>query len=211
MAEVLGIISAIIAIVDATQKICEQVRDAHDLPEAFTVIHSQLPLVGSVLRAAEDKYPGKQTADEPQIEATLQSCRLQAEKLRILFEKVCPPAHTGRLQRYKKALENTIRDRTARVEHLWTSILRSLQVLETFHVFASLNAHGEIEDALSDIENVEDSLPGNDGQNNINVYGGSKTMISTGSGANQNIEGHGTYTAASMTFTQNHGPGQGTQ
>jgi hypothetical protein len=127
---VLGIISSIIAIIDATKQVYEAVEDATGLPENFKKSAAKLPTISKLLKDAENFI--ENIADKPTKLAfipTLEDCKVQATKLQQLFEKVMPEKGASRVDRYMKAFRTIGKGR--RVEDLIGGILDNLQLLAT--------------------------------------------------------------------------------
>jgi N-terminal domain on NACHT_NTPase and P-loop NTPases len=127
---VLGIISSIIAIIDATRQVYEAVEDATGLPENFKKSAAKLPTISKLLKDAENYI--ENIADESiklAFTPTLEDCKVQATKLQQLFEKVMPEKGASRLDRYMKAVRTI--GKGGRVEDLIRGILDNLQLLTT--------------------------------------------------------------------------------
>ncbi|KAH8797868.1 hypothetical protein F5884DRAFT_825522 [Xylogone sp. PMI_703] len=127
---VLGIISSIISIVDATKQVYEAVEDEAGLPTNFKKSATKLPLISKLLEDAE-RYVNN-VADESVKAAftpTLEDCKVQATHLQELFEKVMPEEGDSRWERYVKAARTI--GKGGRVESLVGRILDDLQLLTT--------------------------------------------------------------------------------
>ena len=88
---VLGIISSIISIIDATKQVYEAVEDKAGLPKNFKKSAIKLSLISKLLEDAE-RYVNT-AADESTKAAfipTLKDCKVQATQLQELFGKVMP-------------------------------------------------------------------------------------------------------------------------
>ena len=88
---VLGIISSIISVINATKRIYEAIEDEAGLPTNFKKSATKLPLIAKLLEDVE-RYVNN-AADESIKAActpTLVDCKVQATHLRELFEKVMP-------------------------------------------------------------------------------------------------------------------------
>ena len=88
---VLGIISFVIAIIEATNQVYEAVKDESSLPTNFKNSARKLPFISKLLEDAE-RYINN-AADESikvAFAPTLEDCKVQAIHLQELFAKVMP-------------------------------------------------------------------------------------------------------------------------
>lgn len=197
---VLGIISSIISIVDATKQVYDAVQDQAGLPENFRKSAAKIPLISKLLRDAE-LYVNN-AADEATKLAftpTLEDCKTQATKLQKLFESVIPGDRDSRLNRYCKAARTI--GKGGRVESLIMEILRDLQLLTTeFPEVTALGEKEELAKAVEEVLKMDPSLPDNFEKMPANAhYGSGAQNINTGSGIQHNNSGTG---------NQNSGSGQ---
>lgn len=165
---VLGIISSVIAVTQATQKIFDAAKDAKGLHEAFRKAAEKLPLVLRTLKAAEqiqEKLEAEFTtsndaARKQEIEATsnaveplFETCEINARALKDIFRKVMPGDDATRRERYTKALKSVLPGKKQKVEGLMQEILESLQLLQNHHYFQAANADAAA-DAQIDFEQI---------------------------------------------------------
>lgn len=130
----IGLISGIIAILDASHRVYRAVEHGSGLPPSFRDIGSQLPLIKDSLQTA-----CRGLAEEPvspdfsgALRAALEGCRLKAVGLERILRAAMPPAGASRTTRYFRALR-TISHAT-KVEGLMDGIMRDLHVLTANHV-----------------------------------------------------------------------------
>jgi hypothetical protein len=100
-AEVIGLISGTIAIIDETAKVYAAANHASGLPEAFRDIAKRLPLVQETLEAVQKHLNAN--PDEACYQAmkpVLEGCKDKATRLKAIFEKVVPHADASRMDRY---------------------------------------------------------------------------------------------------------------
>lgn len=159
-AEVVGLISAIISIVDAIGKVSKALKDANDLPRAFHEVAERLPLVRDTLRAVESHI--KNSADEgtyQAIEKVLKNCKDKAAQLDELFKVVAPSQGRPRMKRYAVALLRV--GKQNRVENLATGMMEDARLLVlNYAVQAASEAQvSELRDAIEDLSSMESSLP----------------------------------------------------
>jgi NACHT NTPase-like protein len=196
---VLGIISSIISIIDATKQVYEAVEDQTGLPTNFKKSAAKLPLISKLLESAENYIQG--TDDESirlAFTPTLEDCKAQATKLQELFEKVMPEEGDTRWDRYVKAARTI--GKGGRVEDLIRGILDDLQLLATkFPAVTTPRTKEQLEKAIEEVSKMEPSLP--DGFEKLPAY------AHYGSGDQYSITG-GTAHINSGSGNQNSGSGQ---
>ena len=197
---VLGIISSVISIIDATKQVYEAVEDEAGLPKNFKKSAAKLPLISKLLEDAET-YVNK-AADKITKVAfapTIENCKIQATQLQELFAKVLPKEGDSRWDRYAKAARTI--GKGGRVESLTKGILDNLQLLATnFPEVTTPRGKEQLAKAIEEVSKMEPSLPDGFEQLPAYVYYGSGAQnINTGSGTQHNNSGSG---------NQNSGSGQ---
>lgn len=193
-AEVLGIISAVISIVDATIKVYNAAKDEVGLPPSFKTVVTKLPLVSKLLEDAE-RYVENGADKDLTLTFTpiVTDCNVKATQLQQLFEKVVAAEGDSRFQRYVKAARTI--GKGGRVETLMKAILDNLQLLTAqFPQAVSRRGQENLTAAIEDVSKIEPSLP--DG------FEDAPTFANYGSGA-QNVNTG----AGSLYYHQNSGPG----
>ena len=128
-AEVIGIISGVIAIIDATTKIYSAAKDASGLPEAFRDIATRLPLVCNTLQTLSGNLTSTIPDEEccEAIKPVLQRCESRETQLEKIFKDVIPPADASRMERCALAALTWGKGDT--VESLMKGILEDVQLL----------------------------------------------------------------------------------
>jgi len=183
MAEALGIISSILAILDAIKATYKKVNDAARLPKAFQKIISQTDLAWDILAEVEERYTIEEARDQDKIHASLKVCEEDVKSLQTLYDIVCNHADGNWMSRYKRHISNMAHDRPRKAEELWKRLLETLQVLTSYHIFRSLPTPVEtLETAIEEIEDTEDSLPERPAGNSI--FEGPVGSVHSGSGPN---------------------------
>ncbi len=127
---VIGLIAAVIDIVQATKKVYDAANDATGLPEAFREVAKNLPLVEDTLRLVKDSVDEKTCTV---INPVIKTCEVKAGSLKKLFDEVVPKEGAKRMERYVKALRSL--GKGSRVEDLMGEILEELQLLAARRVF----------------------------------------------------------------------------
>lgn len=178
----LGIISAIISIIDATRKVYEAVKDEAGLPTNFKKSATKLPLISKLLEDAERYVEAADEATEIAFTPTLEDCKAQAIQLQELFSKVMPEEGESRWDRYMKAARTI--GKGGRVESLVGGILDDLQLLTTrFPKATTERTKEQLAKAVEEVTKMEPSLP--DGFEQMPAY------AHYGSGAQNNNTGSG--------------------
>jgi hypothetical protein len=192
-AEVIGIISGTIAILDAVTKVYSAVIDASGLPPAFRDVARRLPLVQHTLQTAET-HLNKYNPDEESYRAmkpTLEGCKDKAKRLEKIFQKVVPRDNTPTLERYFMAVRTV--GKGDRVETLMKGMLEDVQLLTGNRAIeAATEAQvGELEKALKEVSTIPPSLPTDGSSPSITNFGPGPQNIHTGSGNQNNNTGSG--------------------
>ncbi|EEU37247.1 uncharacterized protein NECHADRAFT_78331 [Fusarium vanettenii 77-13-4] len=132
-ADVTGVISSIITIIDTSIKIYRAAVNASDLPQSFGDAAARLPLVQDTLRLAtgglnEDALDAESHAT---LTLALEKCTNRAAVLLDIFQIVIPSERASRRERYLRALKTI--PQAEKVESLMSGILVDLQLLATNH------------------------------------------------------------------------------
>jgi flagellin-specific chaperone FliS len=156
---IVGLISAVISIIEATKTIYDAAKDAKGQPEAFRQVAARLPLVIDILHSAEEKTHTLEETAQEALEPILESCKAKAENLKKIFQKVIRKDDDKWYDRYKKAL--SILGKGDKVECLMEGILKDIQVLacERLKGTASETQVKEIEEAIKQMDEMPSSLP----------------------------------------------------
>ncbi|SCO30799.1 uncharacterized protein FFMR_02000 [Fusarium fujikuroi] len=134
-AEVLGIISGVVTVIEATITLYKTAKDSSGLPPSLRDAASRLPLIQESLTIAAH---GIQRDDQPPpesytaLEVVLQACSDKAAQLHHIFESMVPPSGATRTHRYLRAVKSFPQVDKANV--LVEGILGDLQVLTLNHV-----------------------------------------------------------------------------
>lgn len=135
-AEVLGIVSGAITLIEASIKLYKTAKDSSGLPPHLRDAATRLPLIQSSLQtAAERIQQDRQPESYAALEAVLQACSDRAAQLYQIFETMVPRTGATRTQRYVKAVRSF--PQVDRANALIEEILADLQVLTLDHVVKS--------------------------------------------------------------------------
>lgn len=180
---VIGLISGVISIIEATKTVSDAAGDAKGQPEAFRQVAARLPLVVEILRSAEK---GAQALDETKLDAieeTLESCKAKAETLKKIFQKVIRTDDDKWFDRYKKALSTL--GKGDKVECLMEGILKDTQLLacEKLMGIATESQVMELEEGIEEMMEMPSSLQDETGTVTQNHNGSGNNNANAGRGA----------------------------
>ncbi|KAH7123260.1 hypothetical protein B0J13DRAFT_679985 [Dactylonectria estremocensis] len=137
-AEVIGLVSGIISLIDAALKIYNAASDASGLPSDFRDVASRLPLINESLFTARQALQDEPETPEATTALTtmLKACTTKAVALQAIFQAVIPGEGAKRLERYSKALKTI--PKAGKVDGLMVGILADLQVLAVHRTFKTV-------------------------------------------------------------------------
>ncbi|KAH8782070.1 hypothetical protein BGZ57DRAFT_886228 [Hyaloscypha finlandica] len=156
---VIGLISGLISIIEATKTVYNAAKDAKDQLEAFRQVAARLPLVIEILHNAKKATQRLDETAQEALEPILESCKAKAENLKEIFQKVIRKDDDKWHDRYKKALGTL--GKGDKVECLMEGILKDIQVLacERLQGTATEAQVKEIEEAIKQMNEIPSSLP----------------------------------------------------
>ncbi|KAL4898836.1 hypothetical protein BDW74DRAFT_184337 [Aspergillus multicolor] len=205
--EVIGIVSGILTIIDATKRVWDAAHSATHLLAAFREVAARLPLVHDTLTRIKDDRPDKQPDGMKDV---IQSCEERAKQLKEIFEKVVPGEHASWSDRYFRAVRAL--GKGTRVEELMTGILKDLRVLvENYFLrkdWSGATARA-LQVAIRDVSLVEPSRDDEDQNYGSTMHHyGSGSQYQTHGGRHQHGAGTNTmadniYNYHGSTFYQN--------
>lgn len=192
--EVIGAISAVIAILDSSIKTYDSARKDLILSETFKTVRSRLPVLLDILRTCEsDLQPVKHSlpADVCKgVETILERCDETARKLREIFEKVVPGETDKWKQRYVKVARRL--GKGNKVEELMVCITVDIQLLVNHHSAKSTRTEHmrALEEIMEEMRSTQSSLVEEEGFSiAFNSEGGAQTN-NVNSGSWQQINNH---------------------
>ena len=160
--EVIGGISAIIGIIDASIKIYDSARKDAKLPETFQTVGRRLPVILDTLQTCKtqlDPIKASITADVCEaLEQILEGCDEKARKLREIFEKIIPSGNNRWEKRYLKVMKRM--GKGSKVEELMLSITEDVQVVVNHHTVKSAKPEQNVElsKIIEEMKSVESSV-----------------------------------------------------
>ncbi|CAG5158409.1 uncharacterized protein ALTATR162_LOCUS5064 [Alternaria atra] len=156
---VIGLISGVISIIEATKTVYDAAKDAQGQPQAFRQVAARLPLVVNILDNARKRAHALDETAQEALEPTLKSCEAKAKALQKIFQKVVRKDDDKWYDRYKKAVGGTLGNQ-GKVEQLMEGILKDVQVLayEKLTGTASDAEMEEIKEAIKQMKDMPSSL-----------------------------------------------------
>ncbi|KAF3481566.1 kinesin light chain [Arthroderma uncinatum] len=161
--EVIGGISAVIAIIDASIKIYKSAKKDTKLSETFKATGRQLPIILDTLQTCKEQLePSKDSipADDcTALEGIIYSCEETAEKLKKVFDKVIPGESDTWEKRYTKTIQRL--GKGSEVEELMISITQDVQHIVNNRVVKSVKPeqNAELENIIIEMETLRSSVP----------------------------------------------------
>jgi len=160
--EVIGGISAIISIIDASIRTYNGARKDLKLSKTFEAVGHRLPLILDTLQTCKNHLePTKGSLPANVCEAlekTLDGCKQQARKLREIFEEVIPSEDDAWERRYMKVFKRLGKGNKA--EELMISITEDVQLVVNNHAVKSATPEQmtKLDDIIKEMKSVESSV-----------------------------------------------------
>ncbi|KAL1964900.1 hypothetical protein VTN77DRAFT_6253 [Rasamsonia byssochlamydoides] len=194
-AEIIGLISSVVAILDAVKTVYESLKDTRGLPQAFREVDQRLPLVQDILRTAErqinDGNPDEESCNA--MKRAVELCRDKAERLETLFQKVALKSDASILERYRSAVRMLRKGN--RVEVLMRGILEDVQLLAGDRAIkgATEAQVAKLGEAINDLSTISSSssLPDESSFHMYDNSGSGPQIINSGTGIQNNNTGSG--------------------
>jgi Mg2+ and Co2+ transporter CorA len=186
---VVGLISSVISIIEATKTVYDAAKDAKGQPETFRQVAARLPLIIEILHSAQERVQALDETAQEALEEFLESLKKKAEKLEKIFRKVVRKDDDKWYNRYKKAVETVMKGE--KVECLIEGLLKDMQVLacERLMGIATEAQVKEIEEAVRQMDEMPSSLQDETGVITQNYQGSGNNNANTSRGAQHNGTG----------------------
>ncbi|KAL6399326.1 hypothetical protein AUP68_17872 [Ilyonectria robusta] len=170
---VIGLISGIISIVEATWTIYSDIKDTKCLPRTFHQTAETLPLVEDTLRIAQG-YIDKHESTEESCKAMkpiLEGCKTKIEKLQNIFGEIAPQPDDSRFDSYRKVVRAL--GNGSRVETLMDGVLKDVTALVQNHGIKTVTDESlkKLAKAMEDLSALPPSLEPEDSSSHISHYG----------------------------------------
>ncbi|KAG4427767.1 hypothetical protein IFR05_016752, partial [Cadophora sp. M221] len=181
-AEVISLISGVIAIIEAAQKIYDAAADAKGQPHEFRQVAARLPLVIGLLNNAKAGVPRLNATEQEGLETILQSCEDKAESLEKMFRRVIRKDDDKWHERYKKAV--VVVTKGKQVESLMGEILKDVQVIvcDKLKDITTSDQVKELGEAIKEMKETPSSLQEERGSVTQNHDGSGNNNANTGPG-----------------------------
>lgn len=186
--EVIGGISAIISIIDASIKIYGSAQKDLKLSETFKAVGRRLPIILDTLQTCKNHLEpttGTITTDVCEaLEEILEACDEKAGRLRQIFERVIPGENDTWELRYVKVFKRLGKGNS--VEELIASITEDVQLVVNHHAVQSAKPeqNAELNKIVEEMKSVQSSVPQQESPgNNFDSGEGAQTNnVNSGSG-----------------------------
>lgn len=161
--EVLGGISAVIAIIDALIEVWNGVQKDHKLSTTFVTVANRLPILRDTLQTCHEHFrPVSATvaSDVAQrLTKTVGSCKSKAEDLKIIFTATVLGEDDQWFERYRKAVRRL--GKGERVEDLMKAMTEDAKSLANYHgvISASPGLYAKLEEIVQEMDALQPSLP----------------------------------------------------
>lgn len=161
--EVIGAISAVISIIDASVKIYDSARKDIKLSKTFDTVGRRLPIILDTLNTCKSNLePSKDTMSEDAckaLEKTLDVCGEKARNLREIFERTMPGEKDTWEKRYFKVIRRL--GKGNKVEDLMVAITEDVQLIVNEHAVNSATPEQKalLEDIVDELKSLPSSLP----------------------------------------------------
>lgn len=189
--EVIGGISAVITLLDATIKVYDSARKDMKLSETFEVVRRRLPVILHILQTCKsDLEPRKESMPSDvceSLEKILDACDAKTRKLREIFERVIPGEKDTWDKRYAKVIRGF--GKGGKVEELMTALTEDVQLIVNNHAVKSTTPeqNAELEDILKEIKSVKPSIAEEDHRALMFHCGGGTQTNNVNSGSGQQV------------------------
>ncbi|PNP80378.1 hypothetical protein FNYG_05977 [Fusarium nygamai] len=198
--EVVGLVSAIVGIVEAIGKVSKTLRDAKDIPRAFNEVAERLPLVRDTLQSVESHI--SHATEDGVYEAmkkVLENCREKAEQLQEIFRAVAPSERISRIKRYSLAVRRL--GKGSLVEILAKGMMEDAHALVLAHSAqaATESQVMELSEAIRELSTIEASLPDESAASQMHYGSGDNIAGSKYGGNHTEFSGSGTAYFAPVT------------
>lgn len=192
--EVLGGISAVISLLDASIKIYDSAQHDIKLSATFEVVRLRLPILLHTLEICKKNLGSRQNAISGEVcealENTLDGCDAKASNLRAIFEKIIPGESDTWDKRYFKVLRRL--GKGNKVEELMASITEDVQLVVNHNSVQSASARQtlELDNIIKEMKSIESSVPVANTMTFSSGGGAQTNNVNNGSGQQINNNGH---------------------
>ena len=187
-AEVVGLMSSIINILDSITELYSGIKGAQHLPQSFLEVSDKLPLVKDTLQIAMRHIIEHNPDGEPgrAMELTLQKCKGRAELLKNILKEVALETDALRFYRYSLTVRRFGKE--SRVEELMKGMLDDMLVLAQNPAIkaATETQGGKLHRAIKELSALPPSLPEEE-SSHIYLHSGTGHQFNNTGGGTQHI------------------------
>ncbi|PNP60689.1 hypothetical protein FNYG_14579 [Fusarium nygamai] len=155
-AEIFGLISGTVSIIEAIRKLYSGLRDSENLPLAFREVLDRLPLVQDILQSAEYDVGNADEDSCRAIKKIVERCREKAKRLQTVFKEVAPSEGMSRFERYRMVVRRL--GKGTQVEVLTKEMMEDVRLLVESHVVKAAT-ETQITQLLKDIKDLSSMEP----------------------------------------------------
>ena len=157
--EIVGLVAAVIGILDVTAKAYTNIQNIAGLPKAFQAVVQKLPLVIQTLQTVETHYANAPESSIKAARPVVETCKENAEKLKAILEALDPKDTTWKPERYVIIIKCW--GKKGRVEELKKEILEDVQCLAADQTMKTATADQlkGIAAAIEELALIEPSAP----------------------------------------------------
>lgn len=212
MAEVIGAISGVVALIETSIKIYDRVKNDIKLSETFEVVRCRLPVILHTLETCKNNL--KQRADSiPQdvcdaLEEILEACYTKAKHLREILEKIESGERHTWMKRYSKILRSL--GKGNKIEELMLGLVKDVQLIVNHHAvrFANQQQKAELDDIVQQMKSFPSSVPEDESPTSFNSGGGTLINNVNRNSGGQHINNYGHGSISMSVGTQNYNSGK---
>lgn len=133
MAEVLGIISGIVGLIEATVRVYDSIQKDAKLPKTFKAVGNRLPVVADILRVCERNLKAREATIPAHVrqalEDTLKACEGKILTVQDIFKRVLSSESEKQIVRYLESLKRLGKGK--QIDQLLLGITEDVQVIVT--------------------------------------------------------------------------------
>lgn len=195
--EIIGLISSIASIVEASIKIYKAAGNATGLPPSFRGVITRLPLIQDSLNLASDGLDRSVVADESygNLKSVLEACEARIVTLHDIFKTVIPPAEATRTTKHWMMLKAL--SKSDEVKDIMEGIMADMQILTVIHTI-KLATRAQIWEIMTECR-----------EQDINWEASNTIIHNSGSGRQWNHSGNGNQNMSSNGGIQVNGASHG--
>jgi hypothetical protein len=199
--EVIGVISAVISILDVSTKLYATIENSDVLPETLKDVTRRLPLARNTLQIVEEglKDPQIDPRTFRSIKTIVKNCEDKAERLQEILGQLVIGPKASRLDRYRLAVRRLGKE--DKVEKLMQSLLEDIQLLAANQAVKMVEDKSLMDELQVAIQTLSQTRPAiAESYTTISHGGTGDQMNNTGNGRQYNHMGSGTQTNAHTIY-----------